>query len=96
MQVVTASKACLAGTRFLSLWPRVSLLLLVQYQAMSAQGDPADHPNRREAPEERDFIGLNRETGHLSFETGASKFCRTWPLCRTTARSCPATLGHTL
>jgi len=26
---------------------------------------------------------------------GVSQFCRAWPLCRTTASSCPTILGHT-
>jgi hypothetical protein len=26
---------------------------------------------------------------------GVSRFCRAWPLCRTTASSCPTILGHT-
>jgi hypothetical protein len=31
----------------------------------------------------------------VSIDEGHQKFCRAWPLCRTTARSCPTILGHT-
>jgi hypothetical protein len=37
-----------------------------------------------------------REAGSRSrLEAGVSRFCRAWPPCRTTARSCPTILGHT-
>jgi hypothetical protein len=32
---------------------------------------------------------------HKRVTEGVSRFCRAWPLCRTTASSCPTILGHT-